>query len=437
MGKTVAIIGAGPAGIVAAIALKKQGYEPTLYDKIDPVDAIQWLLPPTDTTTHKFGDGGGTLSLFGNGLRALQYAGLLEEVETLRCVSNTKMIYALQDGSDRSTRTFSSKKAEFEPLHVLRSELHAVLIKAAYARGITTLAGKSFVSLQEKGNEVIISFADGTRVSADFVIGADGVHSKVRSSIFPEAPLPTVWGTGFVGEVELGERRNGPTVTLSEQMALHIDPLGGRGFYHSMYSPTAASFNFLEFADTPLPQTTQQESNWKPFSNLAVESTLHANALASFGFKKTLVECVRNARRLAPLSLVDLPDLPFFHKSRVVLIGDAAHGTLPTYGQGINLAIEDAVTLTDLLVYYPPTDPTIAFSMYDKIRKPHVQAVSKHSRVLATRMRARNQIEMRVGRLIMRTVFAVQESFGVNDDIYDHDCREDVAAVVPGIKFVV
>ncbi|ORY45121.1 hypothetical protein BCR33DRAFT_716460 [Rhizoclosmatium globosum] len=177
-------------------------------------------------------------------------------------------------------------------------------------------------------------------------------------------------------------------------MALHIDPLGGRGFYHSMYSPTAASFNFLEFADTPLPQTTQQESNWKPFTNLAVESTLHANALASFGFKKSLVEC-------------------------------------------INLAIEDAVTLTDLLAYYPPTDPTIAFSMYDKIRKPHVQAVSKHSRVLATRMRARNQIEMRVGRLIMRTVFAVQESFGVNDDIYDHDCREDVGAVVPGIKFVV
>ncbi|KAJ3049559.1 hypothetical protein HDU99_008873, partial [Rhizoclosmatium hyalinum] len=77
-GKTVAIIGSGPAGALAALALKKQGFEPTLYDKVDPIEVLKETLRTGVPLGIRFGDNGGGLSIMGNGSKALAHMGLLD-----------------------------------------------------------------------------------------------------------------------------------------------------------------------------------------------------------------------------------------------------------------------------------------------------------------------------------------------------------------------
>ncbi|ORY45120.1 FAD/NAD(P)-binding domain-containing protein [Rhizoclosmatium globosum] len=279
------------------------------------------------------------------------------------------MIFALQDGSDRNTRTLA-KPGDIEPLHVLRSEFHAILMKAAYTHGIKTLAGKKFVSLQEKGPEVVINFADGSLVTADFVIGADGVHSAVRKCIFPDAPLPIVCGRGFVGEVELGQYANGITAQFDDPKALHMDPIGGNSFYHCTYAPNSVSFDIISFnhPDQQLPLDSNANTDWSPVKNLSEERGNLARDVESWGFKRNIVDNIRVAKQLTPLIVLDLPDLPQYYSSRVVLIGDAAHGILPTNGQGLNLALEDAGTLGDLFGHFKNAQDPVprVFELYER-----------------------------------------------------------------------
>ncbi|ORY45119.1 FAD/NAD(P)-binding domain-containing protein [Rhizoclosmatium globosum] len=342
MGKTVAIIGAGPAGVVAAIALKRQGFEPTLYDKVDPIEVLKETLRTGEQGVIQFGETGGTVSLYGNGLRALKNLGLLDKVEELRRVQNDSMVFALQDGSDRVVRNLhTTKPGEIEPMYVLRSEFHALLMRESNFLGVKTFAGKKFASLEETADsQVIVTFTDGTIVEVDFVIGADGVYSGVRRFIFPEAPLPTIYGCGYVGIVDLGPHPSGINVKFDDMMAIHMDPIGGHAMYNSTYSPTGGAFNIIDWNKPE--GVTSDDADWKPYLDLPKETSKLAEVLEGWGMKQNLVDVVRTAKRLAPLSLVDLPDLPVFYKGRVVLIGDAAHGTLPTMGQGLNLALEDA-----------------------------------------------------------------------------------------------
>ncbi|ORY45109.1 FAD/NAD(P)-binding domain-containing protein [Rhizoclosmatium globosum] len=345
MGKRVAIIGAGPAGVVAAIALKKQGYEPTLYDKIDPIESLKQTLVTGEQAMIQFGDVGGTVSLYGNGLRALD---------------------------DKITRNLhTSKPGELEPMNLLRSEFHEVIMKASHTRGIKTYATKKFVSLTEHDSEVTVTFADGSTVTADFVIGADGINSRVRQCIFPDSPMPTTYGSA-----------NGNP----------YGPVGGHAVYNGTIAPTKGVFVVLDWNKPDGVQS--DEVDWKPCR------------VESWGIDKHLVDCVRAAKRLSPVSLKDLPDLPVLYKGRV----------------GLNLALEDAATLGDLFGHFQENeDVEKVFALYDQIRKPKVHELSAHSRSNWT--------------ILMRLVFTVQNIFALNDAILYHNYRTDIEEAVPGIKF--
>lgn len=88
-----------------------------------------------------------------------------------------------------------------------------------------------------------------------------------------------------------------------------------------------------------------------------------------------------DAHNLEKWAMHDLPHLPFYHKGRIVLIGDAAHATTPFQGQGAGQAIEDALTLKTLLANVKnKSDIRPAFRAFDLARRARTQAVVTTSR---------------------------------------------------------
>ncbi|KAJ3078565.1 hypothetical protein HDU99_000517, partial [Rhizoclosmatium hyalinum] len=165
------------------------------------------------------------------------------------------------------------------------------------------------------------------------------------------------------------------------------------------------------------------------------ESALLADEVASWGTNANVVKCIRHAKRIAPVNLYDLPDLSSFHKGRVILVGDAAHGTVPMAAQGLNQAIEDGGVLGDLLGHFQDTDYKRAFELYDQIRVPRTHMCASNARGTWNRMKADNAIQAKIGRFMMRLVFTIMRIFGKDDEMFYHDFRDDVSAAVPGIQF--
>ncbi|KAJ3289599.1 hypothetical protein HDU79_003903 [Rhizoclosmatium sp. JEL0117] len=431
MGKKVAIIGAGLSGAVTAIALKRQGFEPTLYDKVDPIEKLKESLRNGEYNGIQFGELGGAIVLMSNGLKTLKHLGLLEPVLQLQEYPILEMYFMLIDGSDRITKNHT-KAGEMDAIAVLRSKLHHTLMQAVGNAGIKSYGGKKIKDLVQTSDDVTVHFEDGSNVIADFVVGADGIHSITRRLLFPEAAKPEVVGTGYVGVVDLGTRPDGVVVDYEHRIGIYGDPLNSRFIFTSRCGKNVGDIKIFQMDPT---KPFDSGEDWRPYTDLPKESALLADEVASWGTNANVVKCIRHAKRIAPVNLYDLPDLPSFHKGRVILVGDAAHGTVPMAAQGLNQAIEDGGVLGDLLGHFQDTDYKRAFELYDQIRVPRTHMCASNARGTWNRMKADNAIQAKIGRFMMRLVFTIMRIFGKDDEMFYHDFRDDVSAAVPGIQF--
>ncbi|KAJ3071150.1 hypothetical protein HDU99_002489, partial [Rhizoclosmatium hyalinum] len=303
----------------------------------------------------------------------------------------------------------TQKKGEVKPVQVLRSNLHAALMKAVHKAGIKAFAGKKIANLTQTEDDVTVTFEDGTVVVSDFVVGADGIHSKTRRLLFPDAPKPEAFATGYVGVLDIGTRPNGVVVDFEYPGGVYSDPLNSRLLFDA-------------------------GDDWRPYTDLPKESAKLADLVASWGTNESVVTCIRYAKRITPANLYDLPNLSAFHKGRVVLVGDSAHGTVPFYGQGLNQAIEDAGVLSDLFGHFED-DYKKVFEVYDKIRVPRTRLCSASARKTAARMKASSKIDLKIGRFMMKLVFNILSLIGADDEVYFHDYRDDVKKAIPDIQF--
>ncbi|ORY31136.1 FAD/NAD(P)-binding domain-containing protein [Rhizoclosmatium globosum] len=430
MGKTVAIIGSGLAGAITAFGLKKQGFEVTLYDRVDPIENLKETLRSGVPQPIEFGDHGGGIGVLGNGMTALKNLGLLEHVEHLRDIyAVTEQNLMLIDGSDRVVRKMNHQEP---PIYQLRYRIHQAIVKAATGAGIKLFGAKKIKNLTQTDDKVTVTFEDGSTVVSDFVVGADGVHSKTRKLLFPDSPDPEIKGTGQITLFDLGRRPDGSVVEFNHLPGVYSNPLTAISMFTGRVSENEGEVKIFQL-DAFKP--TDADDDWRPVSDLPKESSKLADQLESWGTHPSIVNCVRHARRISPVNLYDLPDLPSFHKGRVVLVGDAAHGMLPFMAQGLCQSIEDAGVLCDLLGHYQDTDYKTAFAKYDEIRVPRAHLVAGESRATYNRLKASNGFQMKFGRFMMRIVFSILNFLGKMDDISLHDYRDDVVKAVPEIQF--
>jgi 2-polyprenyl-6-methoxyphenol hydroxylase-like FAD-dependent oxidoreductase len=326
----VIVVGAGIAGLSAAIALRKAGNEVVVLEQAPRIDPV-----------------GAGITLFANALRALDRLGVGEAVAAQGAAATRSAILTWE--GRELTRVPTDLLEGTIALH--RSDLQAELAAAA---GEVRL-GVEVTFVEQRDDAVVAAAADGGEERGDLLVGADGLSSVVRRAV-ADVPIRYAGYTAWRGvssvSVELG--RLTESWGVGERFGL-VDIGRGRTYW---------------FATKNAPEGEPDE----PGGRMAEIERRFS------GWHEPIAAVVDAADESAILrnDVYDLEPLPRWSDGRVVLVGDAAHATTPGVGQGAAQAIEDAVVLADRLA--DSDDLIAALGDYEAIRRPLAEAVLKLSR---------------------------------------------------------
>lgn len=342
----ILIVGAGIGGMTLAALLKQRGLQPTLIERAPNFDHAGYML-----------------GLWPLGYRVLHGLGLYERFAS-ECIECKQ--YEVRDNHGELVKNWSmaSISDRFGPnLSCTRPQLIKLLYSAI--DDLDLRFNTSVETLDDTGTTVNATLSDGARETFDLVVGADGIHSKVRQLIFGEQPYyHTNWG-GWVWWVDINKV---PEETFVEHW--------GAGRFFGIYPTTDGAG---VYAGAPVADDFGQPG---PGRNRQIR--------AQFAGMGELVDtCLESLP-------ADSDDLFFWKLSdvrakewtrgRVVLLGDAAAGFLPTAGIGASMAMESAAVLADELSRTNTQFLEHALSLYVKRRKHRVESTQNDSRHLAKMM---------------------------------------------------
>lgn len=311
--KKLLVIGGGIGGMCAAIELRKRGME---------VDLIE-----LDKDWQVYGAG---ITISGPTLRAFKTVGVVQQImDQGWCADGCDM--ALANGQIVGQIPTPRVAGPEVPGGggIMRPVLARILSQATLAAGVKVRLGMSFSGIEQRGDGVDVVFTDGTQATYDLVIGADGLNSRVRSSLFPDAPKPKFTGQGSWRAVV---PRPSEIVRATVFMGKHCK---------AGVNPVSADEMYLFFLDKRPQKDYIAPEEWP---------AILQEELAEFsGLIGTIRDGITPQSRIVfrPLEALLMP-APW-HQGRVVLIGDAVHATTPHLASGAGIAVEDAVVLAEEL----------------------------------------------------------------------------------------
>ena len=247
---------------------------------------------------------------------------------------------------------------------VERGVLHGALRREALKRGIRLEGGKRLVSAAPSKHGVTARFADGTEAHGDLLIGADGIHSRTRHLVDPTAPAPR-----YTGQLSLGGRAR-VTALAPTSETFHMI-FGRRAFFG--YSARDRG-DVYWFANMAWQGETSRES-LGAISPMQWKRQLLALFADDAGPAREIISATTD--ELAAFPVYDMPVVPTWHRDSMVIIGDAAHATSPSSGQGASMAIEDAIVLAKCL--RDCEDVPKALAAYERLRRKRVERVVAYS----------------------------------------------------------
>ncbi len=308
------IIGAGIGGLTTALAFEKKGISYQIFEKapeLNEVGAGIWLAP--------------------NALQVLESLEVLDEVIASgnsidRITIGKSDLSPLSD----SSQDFIKTKFGYTTIAIHRAALQKILFDKIPNEKI--FLNKGFQSFEELDSEkIVITFNDNSTIETDFLIGADGINSKVRNQLFPESNTRYSGQTCWRGVVD---------IKLDEKYAHRGYELWGNQIRFGISE--IAKDKVYWFA------VVLAEQNSKVDTSLVKEKLL--NLFSDFDPLILRLISETEVNQILKNDINDLKPLAKWHKNNVCIIGDAGHATTPNMGQGGAQAIEDAHYLSNLIV---------------------------------------------------------------------------------------
>jgi salicylate hydroxylase len=388
----IGIVGAGIGGLTLALALRQRGLDADVYEQAPELREI-----------------GAAVSLSANGSRELERLGCLDALAASAAQPSEVIWREWHDGCRvaafpiaRGAAYRSRFGAPFCNVH--RSDLQRVLA-AAYGHERLRL-GHQLVSLSEKNKVVTLKFADRSSAEVDFLVGADGQRSVVRSYVAGEERTTYSGTSGFRGVVPV---RDLPSLPDPQALQFWMGP--NAHVLHYAIGPRAQDINFLAVVEGP---GTWTHESW-------VTPIAHDEVIARFsGWHPAVTEMICAAQPSLRWGLFSVRPLQTWQRGRVVLMGDAAHGMLPHHGQGANLTIEDAITLAELLRACRLEEFGDAMQSYQMLRRARTRIVQRSAHATNAVLHLSDATEGRAA-----TLARVPERFGW---IHAFDALDDVAS---------
>jgi salicylate hydroxylase len=345
IGQRITVLGAGIAGLAVARALAMRGASVTVLEQAAAITEV-----------------GAGIQISPNGARVLRALGL---GGVLDLAPRATGVHLVDGPSGRIVTRLDIAKHrpahEYRFLH--RADLISALAYAARAVGVEIRLGAPIASVRLGAATPILVTAQGDEIPADLLIGADGLHSVVRSAlngrVVPRFTRQTAWravipgdpGDPPVAEVHMGLRRHLVSYPLRGGTVRNIVAVVERGDW--------------------------TEESW----SVGGDPRVLRGAFA--GFSPRVRGWLDRVENPGLWGLFLHPVAARWHGGGAVIIGDAAHPTLPFLAQGANLALEDAWVLADALAGHDPSEA--AFAAFQAAR------VARVTRAIdAARANARN-----------------------------------------------
>jgi 2-polyprenyl-6-methoxyphenol hydroxylase-like FAD-dependent oxidoreductase len=333
----ILIVGGGIAGLTLATALHRQGFTVELVER--------------NTAWHTVGAG---IMVHANGMRVLRALGLGASIEQAGVVVRRWGFYD-QQGEMLCETDLEALWGEVGPcIGIARTRLQQVLLAGAAA--VPCRLGTFVSSLTQDDHRVLVGFSDSKARDYDLVVGADGIASTVRQLTLSAAP--PVYTGQMVWRSLTPTRPLGLTTLqflLGEGCFFGLVPMGD-GYTYGFGNVTEPRFH------DPLEGRLERlRTRFAAFGGPVPEY------LASL-LRDELIHC-------APIEWVELDQ---WQSGRVVLIGDAAHASVPMMGQGGCMAMEDAYVLAEVLRSADSVER--ALCTYANRRRPRADWVQQESR---------------------------------------------------------
>ncbi|MCS5733817.1 FAD-dependent oxidoreductase [Herbiconiux daphne] len=369
------IIGGGIAGTATALALHQAGIDCEVHEARE---------------SHSDGVGA-FITVAVNGVSMLDLLGV--DIRSLPGVDTPFMQLALGDGEPLTRFPLGPVLDDGTVTRTItRSELYAALRRAVEQRGIPIQYGHRLERVDQAGQAgpVTAHFAGGDTATGDLLIGADGLHSRVRSLIDAGAPKAR-----YLGVLNAGGYATGVAVDAEPGT---MQMIFGRSTFFS-YLP-APDGTIWWFANPPM-RDEPARGSLAAIDGEAWRTTLLDLVAADDTPAAAIIQA--SPELFAPWATHDFPSVPVWHRAGMIIIGDAAHAASPSSGQGASMALEDAVVLA--LALRDSATIEQAFDAYESLRRRRV------ARVVARGKRAGSgKAPGPVGRVVrdafLRTMFA-------------------------------
>lgn len=337
----IAIVGAGPAGLYAALALDRiAGHRVELYERAPAL-----------------GTAGAGLLLQPTGLAALAALGLRERIEELGSRVD-RLLGTSHDDRVVLDLAYADIGARVHGIGIVRSRLHETLSAAVASAGIAVRLGAAVDGLDARADGVALHCGAQRLGRFDLVVLADGVGSILRAPAGLQARVrPYPWAALWATLPAAGSNAVLRQYYRGAHQMLGLLPSGG-GLRTLFWS--------IEGAALPA---------WRE----AGLAAWHARARALAAEAGDAAEAVRDPAQLAFARYADVR-LRTPWNGRVVAIGDCAHATSPQLGQGVNLALLDGLALARALAAH--ADPDRALPAWARRRRDHVRYYQFASRLL-------------------------------------------------------
>jgi salicylate hydroxylase len=397
----VAIVGGGIGGLTAALAMHRRGIDVTVHERASAIGEI-----------------GAGITLSPNSIKAYRALGIEDQIAAIGFESDFQTVRAWDTGNEisRVDRKGTYQKAYGAPYYSMhRADLVDVLARNL-PDGIVTLNARCVGAETNGAGAAVAHFADGSAVEADLVVGADGIHSAVRESLFgKQAPrfTGTVCWRGLVPYDAL------PSSRVTKDWNLYMGPQ--RHLIHYMVR-RGDVVNFVAHVET---------DSWTG------ESWTHecdrAEVLETFaGWHAPLLDMIAAAETCFKWALYDRDPLQKWSSGRVALMGDSAHAMPPFIGQGAGMAIEDGYVLAAMIAL-TPDDMAGALARYERLRVPRASRAVHEARARGEQMHLtsrwaqfRRNLRMTLKRRLGGDKTGVQLG-----DFYAYDVAAETAAVWP------
>lgn len=404
--RSVIVVGAGLAGSLAAVAFSRLGYRVAVYER-----------RPDPRAKGYIGGRSINLAVSARGIAGLAHVGLDKEILGREAIAMPGRMIHTRAG-ETHFQPYSANTSD--AIHSFsRGGLNLALIHAA--------AREPNVSLFFEHPCLDVEFATPTglfqtpaggttRVTADLIVGTDGAYSAVRLAMqkadrfeyaqnylghgYKELHIPAraIEGSSEPpseghGTISDGSRHQGESLFAMEPHALHIWPRGGAmmialpnrdgTFTNTLFWPWEGEHSFAALeGELSLRRARDGSTTPTAAERDRVASHFREHYPDAVPIMPTLVD---DFFANPTSSLVTVRCWPWQREGKVVLLGDAAHAIVPFFGQGMNAAFEDVVSLSKLLASH--ADQRAALERFERERKPNADAIAD--------MALENFVEMR------------------------------------------